>query len=515
MRFSWRTTGLLIAAAVFVATAIQLWPRPGLSGADWLPPATPLYAQFPNAAATVARWAQTPAAAVVAKLREGAPAKGAGGLTTKRWSNLLDTVANGAVQLAEGEVFAALAGLQTTPRIAPQLAVGFQFGSRGPQTQEWLGRLKSQLKREFPAAAFSEPQYSKISYQQWRLEPGLEICAATLGNRLILTLGAALMMEVIDRHRDPSRETLARSAAFHVLRARLPGRADWLLVAQTEPLTRMLEPFLQWLPQLQTLAKPLTQLDAVGAAQVFDGREVRDFVTVAHKVPASQPFHPFKPALLDRLPASCVTCAMADVPGGEVYNFVIRAALASGHREWMKVLTLFETAWTVQQVDFAHDVLGTLGTPTTVALDWPPGQRRLALLFGAPLRQPARLNDVMQRFGQMPPLYWRVVNGWLWLSSSQESLDRVGQTARAAAPTLRSSLQEPAMLAGNGGWWWFFADTARLSASFGVSSAKQPLLTSVVRRGRFDEATAVSPLGSIVSAWLAIEATDRPHEMRK
>lgn len=435
---------------------------------------------------------------------------------SKRWANLLDAVVRGAGELAEGEAFVALTGLQTSPRIAPQLVVAIQFGARDPQARAWLGQLKSQLKREFPATVFSDQRYFKTDYQQWRLEPGLEICAATLGDRLILTLGAAPMMEVIDRHRDGSRETLAGSGPFRATLARLPERADWLLVAQAGPLTRMLDPFLQWLPQLQTLAKPLAQLDAIGAAQVFDGSQVLDSVVVAHREPPKQSHHHFKPMLLERLPSSCVASAMADMPAGEVYNFIIRTTLTLGHREWMKVLTLFETGWTAQQSDFAGDVLGALGTPTAVALDWPPGQRRLAVLFGAPLQKPDRLKAVMQRFDKaQPPLRWRIVKDWLWLSPSEDSLERVSQTARGAAPTLRAGIQRQATLATNGGWWWLFADTARLATTFGVSTATQPLLTSVVRRGRFDEATAVSPLGSIVSAWLAIEATDRPHEGRK
>jgi len=517
VKLSWRNIGLVIAAAGLVAAAVWFWPRPPLSGAGFLPATTPVFVQVPHVTATTVRWAQTPAAAVVAKLRAGA-AKGAGGLMMKRWSNLLDAVERGAAQLADGEVFVALTGLQTSPRIAPQLVVAVQFGARGAQAREWLGQIKSQLKREFPATAFSDQRYFKTDYQQWRLEPGLEICAAMMGDHLILTLGTAPMMEVIDRYRDPSRETLARSGPFRSMRARLPERADWLLVAQTGPLTRMLDPFLQWLPQLQTLAKPLAQLDAIGAAQIFDGSEVRDSVIVAHKASASPPHHHFKPALLERLPASCVACAMADVPAGDVYNFIIRTALASGHRGWMKTLTLFETGWTVQQTDFAGDVLGTLGTPTAVALDWPAGQRRLALLFGAPVGKPDRLTAVMRRFDsarQPPPLRWRVVNGWLWLSPLEESLERVSQTARGAVPALLAGVRRQTALATNGGWWWFFADTARLTTTLGVSTAKQPLLTSVARRGRFDEATAVSPLGSIVSAWLAIEATDRPPEARK
>ena len=455
---------------------------------------------------------------MVAKLREGSSSKGVGGVMTKRWSNLLDAVVRGATELAEGEAFVALTGLQTSPRIAPQLVVAIQFGARGQQAREWLGQIKGQLKREFPATVFSDQRYFKTDYQQWRLEPGLEICAAMLGDRLILTLGAAPMMEVIDRHRDPSRETLARSAPFRAMRARLPERADWLLVAQAGPLTQMLDPFLQWLPQLQTLAKPLAQLDAIGAAQIFDDSQVLDSLVVAHKTPPKQALHHFKPMLLDRLPASCVACAMADMPAGEVYNFIIRTTLTLGHREWMKVLTLFETGWVAQRTDFAGDVLGALGTPTAVALDWPEGQRRLAVLFGAPLQKPDRLKAVMRRFDkaqQPPPLRWRIVNDWLWLSSSEDSLERVSQTARGAAPSLKVGVQRQATLATNGGWWWLFADTVRLTTTFDFSAAQQPLLTSVVRQGRFDEATAVSPLGSIVSAWLAIEATDRPPPAKK
>jgi hypothetical protein len=517
VRFSWRNIGLAVAATVVVAAAVWLWPQRAPSGADFLPATTPIFVQAPSLNSAMARWAQTPAAAMVAKLREDADPKGAGGLMTKRWGNLLDALTSGAAQFAEGEIFVALIGLQTSPRIAPQVVVAIQCGAHGPQAREWLSQFRDRLKREFPATVFSNQKYFKTDYQQWRLEPGLEICAALLGDRLFLTLGAAPMMEVIDRYRDPSRETLARCGAFRAARARLPGSADWLVVAQTGPLTRMLDPFLQWLPQLQTIVKPLAQLDAIGAAQVFDGNQVLDSVVAAHKTPPKQPIHHFKPMLLERLPASCVACAMADMPAGEVFNFIIRTTLTLGHREWMKTLTLFETGWVARKTDFAADVLGTLGTPTALALDWPEGKRRLAVLFGAPLQKADRLKAVMRRFdkAQPPPLRWRIINDWLWLSPSEEALERVSRTARGGAPTLKAVMQQQALLATNGGWWWFFADTARLTTAFGMSSARQPLLTSVVRRDRFDEATAVSPLGSIVSTWLAIEATDRPREGKK
>jgi hypothetical protein len=240
VKLSQRTLGLLAAATTIVAAFFWFWPPRTSSGADLLPATTPVFVQIPNVTATTARWAQTQAAAVVAKLREGAAAQGAGGLMTKRWGSLFDAIVRGAADLADGEAFVALTGLQTTPRIAPQLVVGIQIGHHGPQARQWLDQLKRQLKRDFPAADFSDQRYFKTDYQQWRLEPGLDICAATLADRLVLTLCAAPMMEIIDRCRDSSRATLAGSEAFRATRVRLPDHADWLLIAQTEPLAQTL-----------------------------------------------------------------------------------------------------------------------------------------------------------------------------------------------------------------------------------------------------------------------------------
>ena len=518
MKLSQRTIGLLAAATTVVAAIFWFWPPRTSNGADLLPATTPVFVQVPNVIVTTARWAQTQAAAAVAKLREGATAQGAGGLMTKRWGSLFDAVVRGAVELADGEVFVALTGLQTTPRIAPQLAVGIQIGNHGPQARQWLDQLKRQLKHDFPAADFSDQQYSKTDYQQWRLEPGLDICAALLADRLVLTLCAAPMMEIIDCYHDSSRATLSGSEAFRATRTRLPNHADWLMIVQTEPLMRTLDPFLQWMPQLQALAKPLAQIDAIGAAQVFDGSQVRDALTVVHKVSPSQPCHPFKPALLERMPASCVVGAMADVPATDVYNLGNQMTLALGNSEWMKAQTVFEAAWMAQQADFARDVLGTLGTPVAVALDWPAGQQRLAVLFGAPLRDPDRLTAILQRFdkaGQAPPIRWRIVNGWLWLSFSEESLERVSQTARGSTPALRIGVQGQAALVANSGWLWVFADTARFATVLDNPAAMPPLLAGMARHGRYDEALAVSPLGNIVSAWLAIEAANRQPAVKK
>jgi hypothetical protein len=482
-----------------------------MDGTDLLPPSTPVFAQVPHVTAARARWMQTQAAAMVARLREGAASREAGGLMTKRWGNLLNTVKRGATELADGEVFVALTGLQTTPRIVPQLVVGIQTGGHGPQVRPWLDQLKSLLKHDFPAANFSDQQYARTEYQSWRLEPGLEICAATLGDRLVLTLCPEPMMEVIDRYRDGSRPTLAGNGAFRAARVRLPEQADWLWIAQTEPLIQTLNPFLQWMPQLQALAQPLVPLDAIGAAQVFDGGQVRDVLMVAHKAPPHQLRHAFKSAMLERLPASCVTGMMADVSAGDLYSLVKQVILGVGNHDWLEAQTRFEGRWAAQQADFARDVLGALDTPTAVALDWPAGQRKLAVLFGAPLREPDRVTAILRRFdgAQPPPIRWRIIHGWLWLSFSEEALEHVNRTANGSAPPFQVSTPGQASPAAGSGWMWFFADPARFAMVPGNPAATPPWVTVTTRQGRFDETSAVSPLGSIVSAWLAADAANR------
>ena len=516
MKLARRTLGLL-AAAILVAAACWFWWPRTFRGTDLLPATTSIYVQIPNVAATTAHWAQTQAA-VITKSSEDTAVRETSGLMTKRWSSLFETVRHGAVELAGGEVFIALTGLQTTPRIVPQLAVGIQVGHHGPQAQQWLDQLKRQLKRDFPASSFSDERYFQTGYQRWQLEPGLEICAATLGDKLIFTLCAAPMMDILDRYRDSSRATLSGSGSFLAACARLPKQADWRMAVQTESLKGTLDPFLQWMPQLQALAAPLAQLDAIGAAQVFDGGQVRDVLTVAHKAPPSQPRRGFKSALLERLPASCIAGAMADVTAADVYSLVNQATLTLGNRDWMKAQLLFEAGWSAQQINFTRDVLGMLDTPTAVALDWPSGQRRLAVLFGAPLREPERLAAIMRRFDgapQPPPMRWRVVNGWLWLSFSEESLERVSRTANGSAPGWQMTPQGPASPTADSGWLWFVADTGRFAMTPDNAVAKPLLIAVTSRHGRFDETLAVSPFGSIVSAWLAIEAANQQAVVKK
>ncbi len=165
---------------------------------DLLPDTTPVCVTFPRITATRVRWAKTPAATLSAALAQGRLAESAGGLLPKRWHKLIDIAAQGWPQIVEGEVFVALTGLQTAPRIAPQVAIGLQFGSRGVQAREWITRFTESLQREFPATKLSRERYFGKNYCLCQIEPGLDVCAAILADRLILTLGTTPMMEIID-----------------------------------------------------------------------------------------------------------------------------------------------------------------------------------------------------------------------------------------------------------------------------------------------------------------------------
>ena len=91
----------------------------------------------------------------------------------------------------------------------------------------------------------------------------------------------------------------------------------------------------------------------------------------------------------------------------------------------------------------------------------------------------------------------------------------MSQTARGSTPALRIGVQGQAALVANSGWLWVFADTARFATVLDNPAAMPPLLAGMARHGRYDEALAVSPLGNIVSAWLAIEAANRQPAVKK
>ncbi|MCX7826813.1 MAG: hypothetical protein N2689_14830 [Verrucomicrobiae bacterium] len=502
---------LAVAAVSLAAGAVVVWrPKPARRGADLLPDATPVYLTFANVNAARARWAKSPASALSAALVKEQWAGLAGALLRKRWGRLVEVVTEGWPQIAEGEVFVALTGLQTVPRIAPQMAVGIQFGARGAQALDWITHFTGLLQREFPATRSSRERYFGKSYYLWQGEPGLDICVAMLGDRLIITIGTTPMMEIIERYREPERGTLSGSDAFRAVCKRLPANADWLLVVQTGPLLQRLDPFVQWLPQLRLIAQPLARVAGIGAAETLEADRVHDRVVVTHHPASLLPRQPVPATVLGRLPASCMACVLADVSPHEAYEVVAAAIAAADQREWLKAWAVFEAGWRAAKVDLDKDVLAMLKPPLVFAVDWPESQSPHPLI-GVASSKAGPLRECLSRAGDPSrlPLRWQMVNDWLWLSGSSESLARAQNAATNAASALAARLRSGTLAhhLPRGGWAWLYADMSRLlqDKRDSVTSA-HPLTCTIRRRGSDDVVTAISSAGVWLNAWLALES---------
>lgn len=513
MKALWQTLAALAAAAALFAVATRLRPVPPRTGADLVPADAPIFLSIPDGSSTGQRWAQSPASSLTAALKLQRTARATTGFLPRSWSELFAAATNGAAQLSNGEVFVAVLGLQTAPAILPEAVVGIRTGPPTEQTTQWLENLRRQLQRTFPTATFGGDRYFKTNYQLWRLQPGVELCIARLNDYLVLSLGARPLMEIIDCWRSPARGSLAASAVFAELTAHLPRRYDTLLIAQSAPLAEKLKPFINWLPQLQLLAEPFAGSTALGATQTFEPDGVHETLIVSRADDATAPRRTTAPvAIAARLPPSCAAALCAAAEPTELYGFIARQGAGLGQRDWAKLQALFETGWSSIGIDFQKDLLGMLQSPCIVALDWPDGLQSPDALFGAAVKDAARLHETLQRTNAPPnrwPLRWRLIDGWLWLAPTEAALDRVANTAsgtscsldgnpewRRALPTLPS-----------GAWGWCFASSARLSAGNDPGA----LAGNVTRRGGHDVCTIQSSFGAAMTAWLMLDHAAPAH----
>jgi hypothetical protein len=506
---AWRKL-LLLAVAVAVVAAV-LWPRPRLSrtGADLLPADTPFFFSIPDIARAGESWAGAQHGPVSATLQNGSLAEAARSLVPRRWGKLIALAARGAVQVAEGEVFVAVTGFQTAPAIVPQIVAGCRLGSRRERLPECVADLQRWVRQEFPSAAGSPRQYLRSEYHQWDLQPGLQLCAADLGDWWLTTLGELPMMEVIERLRNPARRRLSDSGTFVDLRARWPGHPDALLAVQADALAAKFGPMLQWLPQLQDLAEPFAGVMGVGWSLTPEPGRARDSLVVVRRGRNAPTNRPMSFTLPDRLPASSVALVAAQIEPRALYRLFMRGTVGLGHRDWAKSLALFEVGWSDAGVDFSSDVLSALAPLCAFVADWPSADGAPALLFGAPVREQGRIEAAMRRAARGAhgaPLMWRMTGGWLWLSPSAGALERVARTAAGEQATLRSACRRSEALGSlpPKGWLWAYADWSRLVCA-GDGAAPQQLFANVTNRGRYEVGTAVSPLGLGATAWFAAE----------
>jgi hypothetical protein len=327
---------------------------------------------------------------------------------------------------------------------------------------------------------------------------------------LVLTLGAAPMTEIVERAADRSLATLAGSPEFRQACWRLPARRDVTLAMQAGPFAAKLEPLLRWLPQLQSLGAPFAGARFVGGGQCFNSDAVTETLVVARAPAPRQSPEPVPVAALGRLPSSCAAAMVARMEPRQVYPWAMRTVVELGQRNWAKSLALMEVAWGATGVDFASELVGNLGSQCVVAWDWPAAAKSPRLVWGAEVRDAARFAGVTQRLAasrQLPPLRWRVSDGWLWLSSSSDALERMAQ-AGAAGRSLASHPQWANRLAGlpRNGWLWLYADTARFAAAGRPEAASlAPLLACVSTLGDHSAVTMTSPMGALATVWLAAE----------
>ncbi|MBI5397422.1 MAG: hypothetical protein HZA91_19160 [Verrucomicrobia bacterium] len=176
-----------------------------------------------------------------------------------------------------------------------------------------------------------------------------------------------------------------------------------------------------------------------------------------------------------------------------------------------------EVGWSAAGVDFAGDVLGSLGGVCVVAWDWPAEAKSPQVVFGAELRDAARFINATERIAashQTAPVRWRMSDGWLWLSSSAAALENVSRAAAGAAPSLGGDPQWPKRLEGlpHNNWLWMYADTARLARGGQQESANHlaPLLACATALGDNNAVTVTSSLGTVATAWLALERLAGP-----
>lgn len=510
MKSAWRK---LLFVAVLAGLVVAIWwlqPPRVRTGADFLPADTPACLIIPDFPATRQRWATTSTGGT------NQITGGNGVLATvwgevPRWSKELGPlVARGAERFGDGEVFVALTGLQTTPTIAPELAVGIQLGARRAAVGPWREELRGLLRREFPKTAPEKQPSRGMSFEQWQPHPGLELCVAELEGYLVFTLGAAPMMEIIERAADRSRATLAGSAEFRQAGWRLPARRDVTLVVQAAPFAAKLEPLSRWLPQLRSLGAPFAGARFIGWGQSLGSNDVSEAIVIARTPAPRRSPEPVPVAALGRLPSSCAAAVVARVEPREAYQWAMQTVVGLGQREWAKSLALMEVAWGATGVDFASDLLGNLGSQCVVAWDWPATVKSPRLLWGAEVRDAARFTNVTQRLAasrQVTPLRWRVSDGWLWLSSSSDALEQMAQ-AGAAGKSLASQSQWANRIAGmpRNGWLWLYADTARFATTGRPEAARlAPFLGCVASLGENSAVTMTSPMGVLTTVWLAVD----------
>lgn len=515
MKLAWRN---LLFVAVLAGLAAAIWrmqPPRARTSADLLPADTPACLLIPDFPAARHQWAALGADGPNRMSNDNRMLATVWGEVPRWFKELGPLVARGAERFGDGEVSVALTGLQTTPTIAPELAVGIQLGARRAAVGPWREELRGLLRREFPKSSPEKQQRRGKNYERWLPHPGLELCVAELEGYLVFTLGATPMMEIIERAADPSREALAGSAEFRQACRRLPARRDVTFAVQAGPFAAKLEPLLRWLPQLQSLGAPLAGARFVGWGQSLGSNDVREALVMARAPAVRQSPDPVPAAVLGRLPSSCAAAVVARAEPRQVFQAAMRTVVELGQREWAKSVALMEVGWSAAGVDFAGDVLGSLGSQCVVAWDWPADAKSPQLVCGAELRDAARLVNATERLAasrQMPPLRWRMSGGWLWMSSSVDTLERMAQ-AGAPGKSLASHPHWAKRLEGlpRNGWLWLYADTARLAASGRPEAARVvPLLACATGMGDDSAMAMTSPWGAVATAWLALERLAGP-----
>lgn len=220
---------LLIAGGIAV---FLFFRKPAFYRAEnILPPQTVVFLDFPDAAGSRQRLAQSAPAKLFAdpsvrrllKTPRDAFLKG---LEGRREAMVFIQEAIKMLSTAEGEGFVAVTDVSISPRFDLGIVAGFDPGKNRKEADRLLEKLVERCRIESPSVEFQDRKHGSFKYRVWSPRKEVVIAFGRLGNFEIFSLGEDSLKQVFDLASDPKKESLAQSPLFVANRARLGGAPD-------------------------------------------------------------------------------------------------------------------------------------------------------------------------------------------------------------------------------------------------------------------------------------------------